>query len=120
MRARAQLLGVLCASIVLAGCGSREYIKEDTWIEDCDTLTQELARIHEGMDKEKVVRILGAESWVLYGMFDDNSVYHQLVVYNYDEDCRKRRGKTTKNSKRRIMFEYTDGRVSRITDKVIN
>ena len=107
------LLGVACAS-------AREGVKGDTWIADCDTLTQEAARIHIGMPKEEVTRILGIESWVLQGSIGVDDVYHQLVVYNYNADCLKLRGKLPGKGRRQLMIEYANEAVARVVDRAIN
>lgn len=119
---RAGLVGVLLVGMAaLTGCSTSAYgIKGDTWIEDCDTLTMEVARIRKDMPKEEVIRILGLESWVLSGSIGVDDVYRQLVVYNYNADCLKLRGKAPPSAQRQLMIEYANEAVSRIVDRPVN
>jgi len=115
---RLLLLPVVCG---LAACSSsREFTKEDTWIADCDTLTQEIARLTDDMTKDEVERILGFQSWILRGDFDSHDVYRQTVIYNYNANCEKLRGKSPSTARRRLIIEYSNNKVSRVIDSNVN
>ncbi len=117
---RVPWLLLLCLAAPLNGCASSAYsIKGDTWIADCDTLTQEVARIHIGMHKEEVIRILGLESWILQGSIGSDDVYYQRVVYNYNADCLKIRGKQPPKARRQLMIEYANEKVAHLNDRAL-
>ena len=113
-------LGLLGLVMTLLSCNAPYGTKKDTWITDCDTLTQELARISHGMGKDEVVRILGNESWVLTRQIGDDDVYRQLVLYNYNSECLKLRGQDPPKARRLVMIEYANERVDRIVDRPVN
>lgn len=114
------LAALACVALLGVGCASDNTINPDTYITDCDMLTQELARIRQGMRKNEVQRILGVESWVIYGLIDDNDVYRQIVVYNYNDECLKLRGRDPSDARRRVIIEYANEAVDRVTDSPVN
>lgn len=112
---------VLLGICGMPACNAARYgVKQDTWIQDCDTLTQEIARIHQGMAKDEVVRLLGNESWIIFGQIGSDDDYHQRVVYNYNEECLKIRGQAPPQARRQVLIEYVNQAVDQVIDHEVN
>ena len=119
MRARVWIVA-LALAVSSAACSTSAYgVKHDSWIPDCDTLTREMARLYVGMPKDELVRVLGNESWIISGQVGRDSVYQQVVVYNYNADCEKLRGRLPNQATRQLMLEFGNEVVARIIDRTL-